>query len=100
MASLTTEYLEFYEQASQTNSYLLKQEFIKNNPALVRSLSRRFLKIEQKRAFYRVRLFIKKGDFLGALAEAVRNPSFFLALFMRLPGILKYHLSGRLTAGA
>ncbi|WP_414584584.1 glycosyltransferase family 2 protein [Scytonema sp. PCC 10023] len=97
MDSLTTEYQDFFEQAYKTNSYLLQQELVKNNPKLVHSLSRRLLKMKRTRAFCRVRKFIKKGALLGALAEAVQNPSFFLALWVRLPGILKYHFSRHFT---
>ncbi|MGB6297659.1 MAG: glycosyltransferase family 2 protein [Rivularia sp. (in: cyanobacteria)] len=89
--SLMTKQREFYEQAYNTNRYLLEQDFTKDNPELLHSLSKRFSQIKQLRAYYRVKPFIKKNDFLAAFIEAFKNPIFFQALWVKLPVILKYH---------
>ncbi len=93
--SLMTEQLELYDQAYHTNLYLLQQEFINKNPQVKYSLSKRLVWIQKRRAYYRVVRFLKKGAFLAALAEAVRNPNFFLASWEKLPQILKYQLFHR-----
>ncbi len=93
--SLVTEYLHFHEQAYKTNLYLLQQEFVKHNPELTHSLSKRLTLMKQIRAFHRVRQHVKQGAFLTALIEALQNPIFFVALWQKMPGILKYQLSQR-----
>ena len=95
--SLMTEQTQFYEQAYNTNLYLLQQEFTKNNPKLAASLSRRLSNIKLLRAYYKVKPFIKKRDFLTALTVGVQNPIFFWALCVRVPIILNYHLFRRLA---
>ncbi len=95
VGSLVTEYMHFHEQAYKTNLYLLQQDFIKDNPRLEHSLSKRLTIMKQIRAFYRVRQYVKEREFFTALIEAIQNPSFFLALWQRLPAILKYQLSQR-----
>ncbi|MEC4885586.1 MAG: glycosyltransferase family 2 protein [Scytonema sp. PMC 1070.18] len=95
--SLMTEGFTFYEQAYNTNLYFLQQDFIKKNPKVLRSLSRRFLKIKQRKAFHRIRHFVKQKAFLSALIEAVRNPMFLPILWKKLPGIIKYRLSSPLA---
>lgn len=95
--SLMTEQAEFYEQAYKTNLYLLEQEVIKKNSKLAASLSRRLSNIKLLRAYYKVKPFIKKKDFLSAFTVAVENPIFFWALCVRVPIILNYHLLRRLA---
>ncbi|GAB1539860.1 glycosyltransferase family 2 protein [Scytonema sp. NUACC21] len=90
--SLMKEYVDFYEQACKTNLYLLEQEFTQKNLQLKRTLSQRLIKMQQTRAFYRVRQALKEGAFLTAFTKAVLNPHFFPALWKRLPGIIKYYL--------
>jgi len=93
--SLVSEYLHFHEQAYKTNLYLLQQDFIKANPKLAQSLSKRLTIMKQYRAFYRVRQCVKQRAFFTALIEAIQNPIFFVALWQRLPAILKYQFSQR-----
>jgi succinoglycan biosynthesis protein ExoO len=93
--SLVTEYMHFHEQAYKTNLYLLQQYFIKENSKLTHSLSKRLIIMKQIRAFYRVRQSVKDGAFFNALIEAIQNPVFFLALWQRLPAILKYQVIQR-----
>ncbi len=95
--SLMTKQREFYEQAYNTNCYLLQQDFTKKNPELMYSLSKRFSQIKQLRAYYRVKPFIKRRVFFAALIEALKNPIFFRALWVKLPVIFKYHMSGKLA---
>ncbi len=95
--SLMTEQPQFYEQAYNTNLYLLQQEFTKTNPKLAASLYRRLSHMKRLRAYYKVKPFIKKRDFLTALTVAVKNPIFFWALCLNIPVILNYHLSQRLA---
>ena len=92
IGALTTEYQDFHEQAYKTNLYLLQQEFTTKNPKLVHSLSKRFQKMKQMRAFYQVRKSYKEGGILTALIKAMRNPIFIRPLWERLPGMLRYHL--------
>ncbi len=89
--SLVTEHLEFYEQAYKNNLYFLQQDFIRKHSKLTHSLSRRVVKINQNRVFYRVRQLSKKGEFSTALTEVMENPIFFSSVWTRLPGILKYY---------
>lgn len=95
--SLMTEQTQFYEQAYNTNLYLLQQEFTSKNPKLAASLSRRLSKIKLFRVYYKVKPFIKKRDFLTAFTVAIQNPLFFWALCVRFPVILNYHLLRRLA---
>ena len=90
--SLMTKQREFYEQAYNTNRYLLEQDFTKDNPELLHSLSKRFSQIKQLRAYYRVKPFINKKYLFAALIEALKNPIFFWALWIKLPVILKHHM--------
>lgn len=95
--SLMTKQREFYEQAYNTNRYLLEQDFTQKNPELLHSLSTRFSHIKQLRAYYRVKPFIKKRDFFAALIVALKNPIFFWALWIKLPMILKHRLPKKLV---
>ncbi|MGD1909649.1 MAG: glycosyltransferase family 2 protein [Rivularia sp. (in: cyanobacteria)] len=95
--SLMTKQREFYEQAYKTNRYLLQQDITKQNPELLHSLSSRFFTINQQRGYYRVKPFIKKRAFFGALIEAIKNPIFFWALLVKLPVIFKHHTPGNLA---
>ena len=91
--SLMTKQQEFYEQAYNTNRYLLEQDFTQNNQKLLHCLSKRFSHIKQLRAYYRVKPFIKERDFFAALIVAFKNPIFFWALWIKLPVIFKYRLA-------
>ncbi|BAY91940.1 MULTISPECIES: glycosyltransferase family 2 protein [unclassified Tolypothrix] len=95
--SLMTEQTQFYEQAYNTNLYLLQQEFTKKDPKIAASLYRRLSEMKLLRAFYKVKPYIKKKDFLNAWIVAMQNPIFFWALCVRIPIILNYHLSRRLS---
>ncbi|GAA6621799.1 glycosyltransferase family 2 protein [Scytonema sp. NUACC26] len=95
--SLMKEYVEFYEQACQTNLSLLQQECTKKNPQLKRALLKRLNFMKQTRAFYRVRQAFKEGGFFTGLTEVILNPNFLPVLWEKLPGIFRYYFLHRLN---
>lgn len=68
--------------------YFLEQDFIKNNPELVVSLSKRLCLLEKTRPYLLVVDRLKQGELFTALMEMIRNPYFFVHLITQLPRIL------------
>lgn len=84
--------LDMLETIRRGNVRLLQRELVRENPELVCALWRRLVAIEQQISYYRVVRPVKQRNFLEAIAEVVRNPSFFKLLAKQVPLIFHYRL--------
>lgn len=75
------------------NQHLIKEELFQQYPEVVEFLIRDGQILKKNFAYYSVVDPIKRKQWLNALAEAVRNPSFFVHFAHNLPGILFRRLS-------
>jgi succinoglycan biosynthesis protein ExoO len=67
-----------------TLNFLQEEEVVKNNPALVRALSKNLAAFEKNIAYYSVVEPIKRGDLLEALIEMVHNPYFIVHFLTKM----------------
>ncbi len=78
----------FNQSCRLTINFLQEDKNVKNNPELVRSLSKNLAGLKKNIAYYRVVEPLKQGKLLAALIEMVRNPYFFMHFITQLPMIL------------
>lgn len=76
-------------QARDDTLRLLQQELVRNKPEVACALFRRLSVIEHNIGYHRVVQPIKKGAYLSALTEAVRNPRAFTLFLARIPDMLQ-----------
>lgn len=76
--SLIHDYIKCQEQMHQTTANLLQKESIKNNTKLAASLYKRMINLDQSlkmgRSYKIVIMLLKRGEFLIAIVETIRNP--------------------------
>ncbi|MDZ8050726.1 MAG: glycosyltransferase family 2 protein [Aulosira sp. ZfuVER01] len=84
------------------SAFLVEEDIFNVNPELGRALSKNLRVFQRNLAYYRVAGNIKQKKLLRSLVEIIRNPSFFVEVILRLPGIvgrrIQYYLLGNKLA--